>query len=137
MEQGACNWTGCDLLYLMNWIRHFCVITGPGGEVVQDLPSSFFVQIAQTLISYKKGANFSKLDLNANCKLDMLIKQMENIVKINPLFSSLWSECSSLPQIHLYLQNKMNIWLSGTLISSWSGQMKVLFIHSLFILCYN
>ena len=93
-------------LHLINWIRRFCVITGPGGEVVQDLPSSFFVQIAQTLISYKKGANFSQLDLKANCKLDMLTRQMENIVKIDPHFSSLWSERHSLPSDSLALANQ-------------------------------
>jgi hypothetical protein len=93
-------------LHLIYWIRHFCVITGPGGEVVQDLPSFFFVQIAQTLINYKKRANFSQLDLEANCKLDMLTRQMENIVKIDPHFSSLWSERHSLPSDSLTLANQ-------------------------------
>jgi hypothetical protein len=28
-------------LHIINWIRHFCQITGPGGEDVKDLPSYF------------------------------------------------------------------------------------------------
>jgi len=93
-------------LHLMDWIRRFSSITGPGGEKIQDLPSFFFVQIAQTLIKYKMGANDSQLDLQANCKLDMLTRQIENVVKIDPHFSSLWSKRHSLPSDSLILANK-------------------------------
>ena len=90
-------------LHLINWIRRFSLITGPDGKKVQDLPSSFFVQIAQTLIKYKMGANISKLKLEANCKLDMLTKQVENVVKIDPCFFSLWSDRHLLPSDSLAL----------------------------------
>jgi hypothetical protein len=93
-------------LHLINWIRHFCVITGPGGENVRDLPSYFFVQIAQTLIKYKEGANTSRLDLRANCTLDMLTRQIKNVVEVDPHFSSLWSERHSLPSDSLKLANQ-------------------------------
>jgi hypothetical protein len=93
-------------LHLMDWIRRFCVITGPGGGIVQDLPSSFLVQIAQTLIKYKMGANTSGLELQANCTLDMLTRQIKNVVKIDPSFSSLWSERHSLPSDSLALANQ-------------------------------
>jgi hypothetical protein len=93
-------------LHLMNWIRQFCRITGPGGEDVKDLPSYFFVQIAQTLINYKKGASISQLELQANCTLDMLRKQIENVVEIDPHFSSLWSERHSFPSNSLALANQ-------------------------------
>ena len=59
-------------LHLINWIRICSEIRGPGGVIITDLPSQFFVQIAQTLIKYKEGANASKLDLKANCTLPML-----------------------------------------------------------------
>jgi hypothetical protein len=93
-------------LHLIHWVRHFCVVTGPKGEDVPDLPSLFFVQIAQTLIKYKEGANTSGLELEANCTLDMLTRQIENVVKIDSQFSSLWSEHPSLPSDSLTLSNQ-------------------------------
>jgi hypothetical protein len=90
-------------LRLINWVRRFSVITGPGGENVQDLASSYFIQISQTLIKYKKGANISGLELQANCNLDMLTSQIDNVVKIDPHFSSLWLERHSLPSNSLTL----------------------------------
>ncbi|KAF8809712.1 hypothetical protein BYT27DRAFT_7222307 [Phlegmacium glaucopus] len=96
-EQFAICYSRGVALHLINWIRHFCVITGPGGENVRDLPSYFFVQIAQTLI---------KLDLRANCMLDMLMRQIKNVVEVDPHFSSLWSEQCSLPSDSLKLANQ-------------------------------
>lgn len=93
-------------LRLINWIRHCSVITDPGGNIVSDLPSRFFVQITQSLIKYKERANSSQLDVEANCTLDMLTKQVENIVEINPQISSLWSERHSLPSNSLSLANQ-------------------------------
>lgn len=101
-------------LHLINWIRHCSVITGPGGEIISDLPSRFFIQIAQTLIKYKEGANASKLDLQANCTLDMLVKQINSVVAIDPRISSLWSERHLLPSDSLALadQDKYSVrWL--------------------------
>lgn len=93
-------------LHLINWVRHSCMVTGPEGENVPDLPSLFFVQIAQTLIKYKEGANSSGLELQANCTLDMLTRQIENVVKIDSHFTSLWSERHSLPSNSLTLSNQ-------------------------------
>ena len=52
------------------------------------------------------GANISKLELQANCKLDMLTKQVKNVVKIEPHFFSLWSDCHLLPSDSLALANQ-------------------------------
>jgi hypothetical protein len=93
-------------LRLVNWIRHCSVITGPGGAIIDDLPSRFFVQIAQALIKYKEGANNSRLDLEANCTLDMLIKQVNNVVAVDPQISSLWSERDLLSSDSLELANQ-------------------------------
>ena len=111
-------------LHLINWIRRYSMITGPGGENVQDLPSSFFVQIAQTLIKYKMGANVSKLELQANCKLDMLRRQIENVVEIDPHFSSLWTERHSLPSDSLSLpnQNEYSVKWKTDIQQKWSNE---------------
>ena len=93
-------------LRLFNWIRHCFVITGPEGDTISDLPSRFFVQIAQTLIKYKEGANASKLDLQANCTLGMLTKQINNVIDIDPQISSLWLERHLLPSDSLALANQ-------------------------------
>jgi hypothetical protein len=52
-------------LHLIAWIRRCSVIAGPGGDIVSDLPSHFFVQITHSLIKYKEGANALGLDLQA------------------------------------------------------------------------
>jgi len=93
-------------LRLINWIRHCSVITGPGGDIVSDLPSRFFIQIAQTLVKYKEGANVSKLDLQANCTLGMLMKQINNVVDVDPHISALWLERHLLPSDSLALANQ-------------------------------
>ena len=82
------------------------MITGPEGDTISDLPSRFFVQIAQTLIKYKEGANASKLDLQANCTLGMLTKQINNVIDIDPQISSLWLERHLLPSDSLALANQ-------------------------------
>ena len=92
-------------LHLMNWVRRFCMVTGPEGEIVPDLPSLFLVHIARTLIKYKEGANISGLELQANCTLDKLTRQIENVVKIDSRISSLWSEGHSLHSDSLALSN--------------------------------
>jgi hypothetical protein len=51
-EQLAIFYAHGVALCLINWIRHCSVITGPGGDTINDLPSRFFIQIAQTLIKY-------------------------------------------------------------------------------------
>lgn len=93
-------------LHLIDWIRRCSVITGPGGDIISDLPSRFFVQIAHTLIKYKEGANASRLDMQANCTLDMLMKQVNNVVEIDPDISSLWSDRHLLPSDSLELANQ-------------------------------
>ena len=93
-------------LRLIDWIRHCSVIIGPEGDIISDLPSRFFVQIAQTLIKYKEGANKAMLDLQANCTLGLLTQQINNVVDINPYISSLWSERHLLPSDSLALANQ-------------------------------
>ena len=101
-------------IHLMDWLRHSCMVTGPEGEDVPDLPSFFFVQIAHTLIKYKEGANASGLELQANCTLELLTRQIENVVKIDSQISALWSDHHSLPSKSLTLpdQDKYSVnWL--------------------------
>jgi hypothetical protein len=123
-------------LHLIKWIRRFCVVTGPGGEIVRDLPSYFFVQIAQTLIKYKEGADASKLEVQANCTLDMLTRQIENVVAVDQCFSSLWSERHSLPSNSLVLadQDKYSVEWRPDIQLEWSNISQGL-LQSLYILC--
>ena len=93
-------------LHIFSWIRDCAVITGPGGHVIDDLPTRFFIQIAQTLIRYKEGANASELDLQANCTVEMLTKQIDNIVAIEPRFASMWSKRHLVPSDSLTLTNQ-------------------------------
>ena len=93
-------------LHIFKWIRHCSVITGPGGHTIDDLPTRFFLQIAQTIIKYKEGANASKLDLKANCTLEKITKQVNNVVALEPRIASLWSERHLLPSDLLTLADQ-------------------------------
>lgn len=92
-------------LCLMDWIRRFCVITGPKG-VMKDLPSFFFVQIAKTMMQYKTDAEALDLELQANCTLEMLVKQIRNVVEVDHKISSLWTEHLSIPSRSLALRDQ-------------------------------
>ena len=93
-------------LHLFSWIRQCSVITGPGGHIIDDLPSRFLVQIAQTLIRYKEGANASELDLRANCTVEMLTRQITNVVAIEPCIASWWSKRHLVPSDSFKLANQ-------------------------------
>ena len=43
-------------LSIFDWVRSQFVITGPDGNVVDDLPSLFLVQILKSVVSYKAQA---------------------------------------------------------------------------------
>jgi len=105
-EQFAICYARGVALHLIDWIHTCSEIRGPGGAIITDLPSHFFIQITQTLIKYKEGGNASKLDLQANCMLGMLTKQIENVVKVDPRILSLWSEQHLLPSRSLVLANQ-------------------------------
>lgn len=110
-------------LHLVNWIRRCAIITSPEGHIISDLPALFFVQIGQTLIKYKEGANASKLDLQANCTLGMLTKQIENVVNVDPGFSSSWSRRNLLPSDSLALanQHEYSVQWRNDVPSKWSN----------------
>ena len=121
-------------LHLMDWIRRFSVITGPGGDIIRDLPSSFLVQIASTLSKYKINANISGLELDADCKSHMLMTQIENVVKVDPLLVSMWADGHLFPSNSLALakQDEYSVKWQSDIPLQWSN--KGMFKYSI---CYS
>ncbi len=52
-ERLAMCYTRGAALHLFRWVRECCIIHGPEGSVVKDLPSRFLIQIGKAMIYYK------------------------------------------------------------------------------------
>lgn len=93
-------------LHLFAWIRECCVIYGPDGSVVEDLPSLFLVKICKALIRYKGIAEAGKYVGAPHCSLDMLISQIHNLVECDEDLLAMWASQSDLEPDSLELEDK-------------------------------
>jgi len=77
-------------LSIFDWVRSQFVITGPDGNVVDDLPSLFLVQILKSVVSYKARAVRLGLKGAPHCSTTALRKQVANAVKCDRRIDDLW-----------------------------------------------
>lgn len=84
-------------LRLLDWIRCCTVIKDRDGNLVEDLCSFFFVQIAHSLPQYKQDATSAKLELNSKVKLELLREQVFNVVGVAPSFWNFWDRRNQIP----------------------------------------
>jgi hypothetical protein len=77
-------------LSIFEWVRSQFVITGPDGNVVDDLPSLFLVQILKSVVSYKARAVQLELGGAPHCSTTALRKQVANAVKCDRRVDNLW-----------------------------------------------
>ena len=83
-------------LSIFNWVRKFAVIKGPDGNVVEDLPSRFLVQILNTLLKYKSRAMQVGLGGAPHCSVSLLSNQVENMLKCDAQAEELWGKRQSI-----------------------------------------
>lgn len=77
-------------LSIFDWVRTQFVITGPSGNVVDDLPSLFLVQIGKSVVSYKAQAMRLGLKGAPHCSTAALRNQVANAVKCDYRIDDLW-----------------------------------------------
>ncbi|KAF8911444.1 hypothetical protein CPB84DRAFT_1812312 [Gymnopilus junonius] len=105
-ERVACCYARGVALYVMKWVCSCTVITGPNGEVVDDLPSQFFVQILNSLLTYKRAAVAKHLDGVPHCSVSLLERQAFNVVECDATLQAMWSLRSEIPADSLELNGK-------------------------------
>ncbi|KAF8896897.1 hypothetical protein CPB84DRAFT_1815883 [Gymnopilus junonius] len=73
-----------------------CEVTGPDGEIVEDLPSVFMVQLLSALLEYKAAAERRSLNGVPHCTSALLSRQVENVSRSEEPSTCLSLELKSL-----------------------------------------
>lgn len=114
-RQAICYSRGVALFF-MKWIRACCVVRSPDGNIVQDLPSCFLVQIANSLLNYKDRAEKAAYEGAPHCSFKLLHSQVQNMIKCDPHLKDMWRQRDTLPSNSLELADKSNYtvqWQAG------------------------
>jgi len=77
-------------LHVFAWIRNSCVIKTPNGEIMDDLPSKYVVELLGALLAYKSKADMRKLKGAPHCTFWMLKLQVSNVVGCDSSVEKLW-----------------------------------------------
>jgi hypothetical protein len=93
---GICYARGVALM-VFEWIRSYCVIKNHQGDVVDDLPSIYVVQILNALLAYKANAMHKKHVGAPHCNVALLTAQVDNVVKCDKAIEKLWTERQRFP----------------------------------------
>lgn len=93
-------------LHLFKWVRECCIIYGPDGSVLEDLPSRYLVQIGRAIVQYKAKAEEKNLEGVTNCSLTLLTAQIDNIMHLNEEIHETWIMHSDHPPDSLELENQ-------------------------------
>ena len=80
------------VLAVFGWIRDWCIVKMPDGEVVEDLPSKYLVNLLDALVGYKDKAKAQGLEGAPHWALWMLKAQISNVVKCDRLIEMLWGQ---------------------------------------------
>ena len=84
-------------LVAFGWIRDMCVVKTPDGEVVDDLPSKYLVNLLDALNGYKDKAKGQGLAGAPHCAPWMLTAQISNVVKCDISTEKLWGQRTGKP----------------------------------------
>lgn len=83
-------------LAIFKWVRKYAIIKDRNGNVVEDLPSRFLVQILNALLNYKAQAIQGKLKGAPHCDLRMLQRQIANVLTCDTLAGKVWENRRSI-----------------------------------------
>ena len=92
-------------LHTMDWIRDSCTIKH-GDNVVEDLPSQYFVQVTNTLWHYKKRADNMDRTGAPHCTVTSMRRQITNLVESNANLKKMWNRRKKLPSDSFALADK-------------------------------
>ena len=93
-------------LHLFKWVRECCIIYGPDGSILEDLPSRYLVQIGAALLQYKAKAEENNLEGGTNCSLALFTAQINNIMHLNEEIRKMWVMHSDHPSDSLELEDQ-------------------------------
>jgi hypothetical protein len=108
-------------LTAFQWIRRWCIVKTPDGEVIDDLPSKQVVQLLDALLVYKSKAEKRKLSGAPHCASWMLKVQALNAVQCDKAVERLWNKRKgkSSDSLRMTLDKGCTVeWRSDMLISS-------------------
>jgi len=91
-ERMAICYTRGIALAVFKWIRRWCIVKTPDGEIIEDLPSQYMVALLGSLLAYKSKADQRKLKGAPHCALWMLKAQVSNVVECDRSVKKLWEE---------------------------------------------
>lgn len=91
-ERMAICYTRGIALAVFQWIRSSCIVKTPDGEIMEDLPSKYMVQLLGAILAYKSNAETRKLQGAPHCALWMLKAQVLNVVKCDSSIEKLWNK---------------------------------------------
>ena len=121
-------------LAVFNLLRESCIIKNPDGEILDDLPSKYVVQLLDALLAYKSRADRQKLKGARHCTLWKLKDQISNVVESNGSFKVLWTnrEERSSHSLRMTLDKDCTVeWSEFTPISC-TGACKLLTLNNYF-----
>ena len=88
-------------LSVFEWIREWCIVKDANGKVVDDLPSTYMVNLLDALLAYKSRANRQELEGAPHCAAWMLEAQVSNVVKCDSSVEKLWKQRKGKPSLNL------------------------------------
>lgn len=92
--------------HVMNWIRTCCIVKAHDDSIVEDLPSRFLVQIANSLLNYKDQAQNRRLDGVPHCTVQRLRSQVLNVIECDSHLREMWRKRDTIPSNSLALADK-------------------------------
>ena len=90
-RMAMCHARGVALV-VFGWIRDWSIVRTPDGEVIDDLPSKYAVNLLDALIGYKAKADAQEMKGAPHCTELMLKAQISNVVKCDELIEGLWGK---------------------------------------------
>ncbi|PPQ83530.1 hypothetical protein CVT25_006959 [Psilocybe cyanescens] len=78
-------------LELMGWVREFCEVKSPKGDIIPDLPSEYMCRQLAALLKYKAQAEQEGIVGAPHCTPEMLRKQVQNVLCCDDRLKKYWT----------------------------------------------
>ena len=93
-------------LHVMEWICECCVIKFSDSQVIEDLPFTFFIQVANSIWYHKKFADDRNRNGAPDCTLVGMRRQITNLIESNSKFRKMWNKRKKFPSNSFELADK-------------------------------
>ena len=124
-------------LTIFQWIRSHCIVKGPYGMIVNDLPSLYMIQVLNETRAYKASAKQADIQGAPHCDMKLLERQIENVVGCDAFVKNLWERKDTIRSDTLQFQPKDGFsveWRAGEGVNDIDGMFITTSIHGLIVL---